>query len=351
MTPTVPVDRDTWFRQRYAQLTMLWCTIALLIAAMSLIARFSDRLDAPTIAMQMLLLAIGIALFGVPHGGLDHVVAGRVLALRGATPRWTAHALFFLGYTFMAMIVLVGWWLTPVAMLLLFLVASALHFALRDGALEMGSADAAWTPRIVHLIVLGAAPIVVPWLMYPREVGLVFGWLSNTRAEVWLPPWTGSVPYFIVAAMTAVAALTVPSKSAAQRWEVFGTMAIFVALPPLIAFAWYFCFLHALRHLLTLAHRLAPSGRVEALRWVAVRSLPLTIATVLMAIPGYLILDGATAADGARLAKVVFWGLAALTFPHMFLTAVWERLQSRAGTRADVGAPGNSRVVRVDELK
>lgn len=349
MTTTL-ANRDAWFQARYAQLTMLWCALALLLAVASLVAKIAGLADGPAIPLQMLLLAIGVALFGVPHGGLDHVVAARVLAMRGAQNTLTRQAVFFVGYSLLALVVLLAWWWTPVVMLLLFLVASALHFALRDGALESNAVDASGL-RLVHQFALGAAPIVVPWLMYPGEVGLVFGWLSDTSPEIWQPPWTAAVSYAVVAALTAIALLTAPAGNTRRRWEVAGTVAIFVLLPPLIAFAWYFCFLHSLRHLLTLAHRLVPDGQRAALQWVAVRSLPLTIMTVVLAVIGYLYLGGAADANGMSLAKVIFWGLAALTFPHMLLTAAWEHLQSRMTVPADVVASGNHRVVRADELK
>lgn len=324
--------------------------LALLLVVVVFVVKLAGSSDVLSIPFQMLVLAIGVALFGVPHGGLDHVVAARVLAMRGAQPTQVAQVLFFLGYSLLAAVVLIAWWWMPVAMLLLFLAASALHFALRDSALETRHTDPVIARRI-HQFVLGIIPIAVPWLMYPGEVGLVFGWLSDTRAEIWLPPWASAVSYALVAALTAAALLTAPTADLWWRWEAAGTVAIFVLLPPLIAFAWYFCFLHSLRHLLTLAHRLVPDGQTSALCWVAFRSLPLTIVTVLMAVFGYLYLGGAAHADGMSLAKVIFWGLAALTFPHMLLTAVWERLQSRTTIETDVGVSGNNRVVRVDELK
>jgi beta-carotene 15,15'-dioxygenase len=332
MSPSAIITRDTWFRARYAQLTLSWCVLASLLAGAALLAQLTGGASAPSIELQMVVLGIGVALFGVPHGGLDHVVAQRVLVMRGARPTWIANALFLFGYAILALLVLLVWWWMPVPMLLAFLAASAWHFALRDTSLESAVSAYYGFSAVMHHAALGAAPIMVPWLMYPAEVGIVFGWLSNTPVETWMPPWAPAVSYAAVAAIAAVAVLTARRDTAHRtqnQLEVAGTILIFVFLPPLLAFAWYFCFLHSLRHLLTLAHRLPPGGHWRAVQWVAIRSLPLSLLTIAIAVIGYKYLNVAQQTDAAHLARVIFWGLAALTFPHMLLTAIWERQQSK----------------------
>jgi beta-carotene 15,15'-dioxygenase len=354
MPPQAIIARDSWFQACYARLTLSWCVLAIALAGAALLARLTGFVSAPPIALQMVVLGIGVGLFGVPHGGLDHLVARRILVARGTRSMLAANAIFLFGYTILALLVLFVWWWMPVPMLLVFLAASAWHFALRDTSLEgVVRADHGFS-AVAHLAALGAAPILIPWLMYPAEVGLVFGWLSNTPAETWVPPWAPAASYTLVAAVAAVAMLTARRDTAHRtqsRLEVAGTVLIFIVLPPLLAFAWYFCFLHSLRHLLTLAHRLSPGGYWEGMQWVAMRSLPLTILTLAIAVIAYQYLDVTQQAHGANLARVIFWGLAALTFPHMLLTAIWERQQSGSGGQIEVVGADNNRVIRVDELK
>jgi beta-carotene 15,15'-dioxygenase len=112
--------------------------------------------------------------------------------------------------------------------------------------------------------------------------------------------------------------------------EFLATVALFWTLPPLLAFAWYFCFLHSLRHLLTLAERLAPPQKWAALGWVALNGMPLTLITLIASGIGYAWLRHVDLNEAEAVTRVIFWGLAALTFPHMLLTWLWER-KERAG--------------------
>jgi beta-carotene 15,15'-dioxygenase len=354
MPPPAISARDSWFQTCYARLTLSWCLLASALAGAALLAKLTGFLSAPVIELQMVVLGIGVGLFGVPHGGLDHLVARRILLERGARSMLAANAIFLFGYTVLALLVLFVWWWMPVPMLLVFLAASAWHFALRDVSLEGVVRVDHGVISVAHLAALGAAPILIPCLIYPADVGIVFGWLSNTPAETWMPPWAPAVSYTLVAVIGAVAMLTAKGDTVHRtqsRFEVAGTVLIFIVLPPLLAFAWYFCFLHSLRHLLTLAHRLSPGGYWEGVQWVAMRSLPLTILTLAIAVIAYKYLDVTQQADGANLARVIFWGLAALTFPHMLLTAIWERQQSGLRGQIEVVGADSNRVIRVDELK
>ena len=318
--------REHWFQQKRTRLTLIWSGASLLLIGGWALANRPDV----ALATQLWIVAMGVGLFGVLHGGLDHIVGERVFK---PTFRRSWIIYFAVAYVGLAIVVMIGWWLVAPIMLLLFLAVSILHFGARDGA--HGQQKRSTWIQLVTTLLLGAAPIIIPWLAFPQEVSVLFGWLAGTRAEVWQPSFAigDAVGLMFQAAMIAVAiALVFMFYLKSRRmlgtfnWiEFLTTVLLFWTLPPLLAFTWYFCFLHSLRHVLALAERLAPSRNWPAVGWVVLRGLPLTIITLAAAAAGYVWLRGFDLSEAESATKAIFWGLAALTFPHMLLTWWWER--------------------------
>jgi beta-carotene 15,15'-dioxygenase len=321
---SVPAERARWFHAARDRLSVVWSVISLLLAAAW---AMTNHPDIPLVT-QLWMVALGVGLFGVLHGGLDHLVGERVFQRRFKRYWWIY---FSLGYVGLAIAVMVGWWLAAPLMLLLFLALSILHFGLRD-EIHVHRKMSGFA-RFAAVCILGGAPIVIPWLMFPQEVSLLFGWLAGTSAEIWQPALsiTGvfdsmSWMVLLIAATVALVYLKLQRFSDTFAWmEFLATVVLFSMLPPLLAFAWYFCFLHSLRHLLTLAERLAPSQGWVALGWVGVHGLPLTIITLIASGVGYAWLRHFDLDEAESITRVIFWGLAALTFPHMLLTWLWDR--------------------------
>jgi beta-carotene 15,15'-dioxygenase len=321
--------RSIWFRAMRNRLSVIWSVASLVLAAGWALAGHPDL---PLIT-QLWIVAVGVGLFGVVHGGLDHIVGERVF--KPIFKRnWLIY--FALAYVGMAIAVMVGWWLAAPAMLLLFLAASNLHFGLRETPAAQQKINV--PPKlatVAAVMVFGAAPIVLPWLAFPEDVSLLFAWLAGTRAETWHPAFyldeiTSSIStlVWLFVAGTVILMLYLKSQrllDTAAWMEFLATILLFWTLPPLLAFAWYFCFLHSLRHMLALAEGLAPSREWGAVGWVMLRGLPLTILTLIAAAAGYFWLRRFDMAEAESVTKVIFWGLAALTFPHMLLTWWWER--------------------------
>jgi Brp/Blh family beta-carotene 15,15'-monooxygenase len=105
--------------------------------------------------------------------------------------------------------------------------------------------------------------------------------------------------------------------------ELLLTTAIFAVFHPLAAFLLYFCFVHSVRHIADLGAARFPDAAPRALRWLLVESLPFTLATVVLGGLAWFVFGRAINFDEAMI-RLVFWGLSALTLPHMILTAWWH---------------------------
>jgi Brp/Blh family beta-carotene 15,15'-monooxygenase len=105
--------------------------------------------------------------------------------------------------------------------------------------------------------------------------------------------------------------------------ELLLTTAIFAVFHPLAAFLLYFCFVHSVRHIADLGAARFPDSAARARRWLLLESLPFTAATVAFGVVAWFVLAGSVTFDEAMM-RLVFWGLSALTVPHMILTAWWH---------------------------
>ncbi|MEM1176714.1 MAG: Brp/Blh family beta-carotene 15,15'-dioxygenase [Acidobacteriota bacterium] len=324
-TGRVPKD---WWRGHARLLTVLSG-----LAAAAVIAWGS-----PQLKTQLLLLAVGVAVLGVPHGALDHVI-GRRLLRRPLGPYWAPA--FFGTYLGLAALVLVAWWHWPIASLVAFLGISALHFGLGDVRRELSAS----TLFPLEVAARGALPLAAPMLFHPQEVAHLFGALVAGPGPTAEAVWRYAA---IIAAMLAPALgwslyhharrtfARAPGPHGEVIAEVLGLLVLFWAAPPLIAFLLYFCGWHSARHTLETAEELMPGPLREGLSTFIRLAVPLTVATLALAAVAWMLLTTHGQGVDPALLQVVFIGLAALTVPHMMLCAAAQRLpeESPASVRS-----------------
>ena len=107
-------------------------------------------------------------------------------------------------------------------------------------------------------------------------------------------------------------------------FDYFSILTLNLYLTPLIAFTIYFCFLHSIRHSISLAIELDPDNVVNGFRLFVKKALPLTILTAVFSFIALYLLSYSNNLDGALL-KIIFIGLASLTFPHILLEYFLEK--------------------------
>lgn len=283
-------------------------TVALLLAG-------STVLPFPTPALT----ALGaIILLGVPHGALDGEVARTVLRPRLGRA-W--FAVFAAPYLALVALVLVAWHLAPLVTLALFLAASVWHFGSEEVADE----------ELLGKLVAGGLPIAIPVLVHPAATLRVFGTIAGVPLAA-VPPWltAGIVVWAALATMWTARALAVHRFGRLLRPAVVA--GVFVALPPLTAFALYFVCVHAPAHTAALIAHPSRASRVRDGRSAWILALPLSILTLLIGAALWPLYAGPVQ---DRLLSLTIQGLAALTLPHMILDS-WlshrDRLDPCAST-------------------
>jgi Brp/Blh family beta-carotene 15,15'-monooxygenase len=106
--------------------------------------------------------------------------------------------------------------------------------------------------------------------------------------------------------------------------ESFVLFLLNLSTAPLVAFTIYFCFLHSIRHSISLAHELNKKDFKAGLKDFLNKILPLTILTAIAFIICLFVLQKYYSFNDAIL-KVIFIGLASLTFPHILLEYLIEK--------------------------
>jgi Brp/Blh family beta-carotene 15,15'-monooxygenase len=98
-------------------------------------------------------------------------------------------------------------------------------------------------------------------------------------------------------------------------------------LTPILAFTLYFCFLHSIRHSISLIFELDKSFNVGLKKFFS-KAIPLTLVTGTIFLISIYFLNNFYRLDEA-IYKVIFIGLASLTFPHILLEYLLEKNEKK----------------------
>jgi len=107
-------------------------------------------------------------------------------------------------------------------------------------------------------------------------------------------------------------------------FDYFSILILNYYFTPLIAFTVYFCFLHSIRHSISLIHEINSLNFYEGLKNFIKKALPLTILTAILCLIGMFFLMNSYDLNSSIL-KLIFIGLASLTFPHILLEYLLEK--------------------------
>lgn len=251
-----------------------------------------------------LLALLGVVFIGLPHGAMDGALAMHF----GWTSRPAITGLFLLSYVGMSGAVVLVWSFAPAVTFVAFLAISIYHFGRGDAS------SLAAGRTTVESLARGGLVIGGISQMHRSEVDGIFQTLvGNDTSGVWLF-LNGVVAITIGCAMESMLFKN-HRERLAFAVELGVLFLLFLAVPPLVGFALYFCFVHSVRHVSSVREFMATT----------VSSVSITKTTAALSLitwgVGLAVLAQQTSTmevDSALL-RVVFIGLAALTVPHMIL--------------------------------
>ena len=267
------------------------------------------------------MLALAVAIVGVPHGGLDHLTGRRLLAAR--FPRTWA-LVFFPAYLAVALVVVIGWNVVPLLTALGFFLISAWHFGLEDDHGEFSSK----LVRGVVVTSIGGMVIWIPVLTQASQVqSLLMSILPSEFAAsaaeiVETTAWIAMVMLPIAAVVIARDFASATSRGRAIRNISFAGM--FATADVLLSFGIYFCGWHSIRGLWRLAQENGMS-----LSQVVRSAMPLSIGAVSLAAIGmWFWSSGQTPSDA--ITRTLFISLSSMAVPHLLLHGPFSEITVRS---------------------
>lgn len=270
-----------------------------------------------------------LATIGVSHGSLDNQ-KGKLLFQKKFNKHWPL--IFYSLYIATSLLVLLIWLNFPLLSIIFFFIVASFHFGHED--LELFINKNFFLNRLIYFF-RGLLVISAPLYLNNQETAnfidiLLLGidtWNFN-------PEFFYYLFYLNLFVLISLQILYLYLKLLNFRYfliiciENLSIILIFNYLPLILAFTIYFCFMHSSKHILSLANELDANDLNQGLKRFLVLSLPLTIATFLIAVIMLFYLSNDFSISNAML-KIIFIGLASLTLPHIMLEYIYGRTKKR----------------------
>ena len=291
---------------------IIFFALAVVLAALKL---------TPSTSLNTLCLFLILSV-GISHGSVDHLKGYRLLKVYGINNK----LVFYLSYIFLSIFIIFCWLTFPSVILIIFLIIATYHFGKEDALFENQT-------NFFKFLLYGSPIILAPLSFHFEETLLIFNTLfveNKILLNILLFLEDKNI-FKISLVIFLLLSFYLTNKSATKgvELEVFIVEKIAIILLnwtcyPLLAFTIYFCFLHSLRHSFKLSDDLNNKNFNKGFKDFLSKALPLTLITAILFIISLLILNNYYEINDAII-KVIFIGLASLTFPHILLEYLLEK--------------------------
>ena len=261
---------------------------------------------------------------GVCHGALDNLKGRKLFQILGINNFF----IFYLSYILISVIVITLWIIIPSISLIIFLIVASHHFGKEDTQFLVN--ENSFYYQLLFFL-KGSLIIFAPMYFNFDETISIFKLLLIDNESFY------KLLNFIETNKILLYCVTLSSLSSiilfVKNFELrkstifldyFSILIINYFFSPLIAFTIYFCFLHSVRHSISLMSELDKNNLTNGLKIFIKKALPLTIVTAFFCFLGLYLLNNTYNFDSSIL-KVIFIGLASLTFPHILLEYLLEK--------------------------
>ncbi len=257
-----------------------------------------------------------ILTIGISHGSLDHIKGKKLIKYFG----YKSMTIFYLGYLFIGIITILIWLVFPKLLLLLFLIVAAYHFGKEDS--EFINQKEKF--ELIYFL-KGSLIITSPLFFHKEETLKIFETL-NFYISNNLIISNEILFIFILLSLISGIILSLNKSIEAKSLLLMDYLSILILnyfLNPIIAFTIYFCFLHSIRHSISLIREINKNLK-KGLPVFIKKAFPLTILTILGYVVSISILNNYNEFN-ETIYRVIFIGLASLTFPHILLEYLIEK--------------------------
>jgi Brp/Blh family beta-carotene 15,15'-monooxygenase len=291
----------------------LFCNIFSLI-----LFKFNNFILSPLFCLFLILI------IGVSHGSLDHVKGGKLIKIF----KIENMTLFYISYILIAVIVITLWVLAPSILLIIFLLVASYHFGKEDTQFLHN-----YNSNFMGILYFlkGSLVILAPLYFHFEETIEIFKLLlidnENFYSSLSFIENNRLIDLGIILSSISSIILFIKKfnlKNFSIFFDYFSILILNYYLSPLIAFTAYFCFLHSVRHSMTLIYELDNNNMKNGLLIFIKKAMPLTVLTAVICLIGIYLLNFKYEFNDSII-KVIFIGLASLTFPHILLEYLLDK--------------------------
>ncbi len=285
----------------------------------SLIAFKINNFTLPPLICLFLILSIGIS-----HGSLDNIKGRKLFQIL----KINNFSIFYFSYILISLIVIILWVFAPYISLIVFLIVASYHFGKEDSQFLI--IENSYSNQFLFFL-KGSLIIFAPMYFHFEETIFIFKLLLIENETFYnfldLMESNKITLYCIIISSLANILLfnkNLELKKLAIFLDYFSILIINYYFSPLVAFTIYFCFLHSIRHSISLMSELDENDLSNGFKIFVKKASPLTIITAIFFVIGLYLVNNTYNFDSA-IFKIIFIGLASLTFPHILLEYLIEK--------------------------
>ena len=248
---------------------------------------------------------------------MDHIKGKKLLRILN----YKSTIIFYIFYILIGLIIILLWLLFPKILLIVFLIVASFHFGKED------SEFINYKPN--HDLIYffkGSLVVTAPLLFHKNETLEIFTNLNFDISQNLLIS-NEFLYLFILTSFFANILMCFNKQIDIKSLLIMDFVSILLLnyfLSPILAFTVYFCFLHSIRHSFKLSNELNKNDFIKGFKEFIIKAMPLTILTGILFLMSLLYLKNYYFLDSA-ISKVIFIGLASLTFPHILLEYLIEK--------------------------
>ncbi len=276
-----------------------------------------------TISLTLMIICLLLILIiGISHGSLDNIKGEKLFKLLG----YKFSYLFYLTYISISILIIFLWLIFPNLILLIFLIVASFHFGKEDTVFKIKKN---FIPKEILFFLKGSSVIIAPLLFQRDSTNEIFTFLNFYVFESSFFN-DFSLIFFLILSFFSNIYLSIGKSIEFKNIMILDYLSILILnlfLTPILAFTMYFCFLHSVRHSFSLINEMDRSFNKGFKRFVN-KAIPLTLITGLIFLMTIYFLNNLYVIDEA-IYKVIFIGLASLTFPHILLEYLLEKNEKR----------------------
>ena len=265
-----------------------------------------------------------ILIIGVSHGAYDHIKGRSLLKIYNINNIF----IFYLSYILVGLIVIFTWFVTPSIALLIFLIFASFHFGKEDSQFLLKKRSITY---LIFFVFKGLFIVTAPLYFNFVETINIFklllienenfyrylDWIESKNILITIISLSFLVNILLIIVNFKISNLTL-------LLDFVSILILNYFLSPLVAFTIYFCFLHSIRHIIAIANEVNNRNFYDGLKEFIKKASTLAIVTVILFILALIITYNYFEINDAIL-KIIFIGLASLTFPHILLEYLLEK--------------------------